>query len=55
MRTNGQQERQNGPPPMYEDLKTALTRNPATLARDFAGAAALMVMLLAGLSLPALS
>lgn len=39
---------------MFEDLKSALTRNPSLLARDFAGAAALMVMLLVGLSLPSL-
>lgn len=40
---------------MYDDLKAALTRDPATLARDFAGAAALVLMLLVGLSLPGLA
>ena len=39
---------------MIDDLKAALTRNPGTLARDFAGATAIMVILLAGLSLPGL-
>lgn len=39
---------------MYNDLRTALTRDPATLARDFAGAATLVVMLIVGLSIPGL-
>ena len=39
---------------MFDDLKDALVRNPATLARDFAGATALMVVLMVGLSLPGL-
>ncbi len=40
---------------MYDDIRSALTRDPATLARDFAGAAALVLMLLVGLSLPGLT
>lgn len=40
---------------MFDDLKAAFTRNPAMLARDFAGATALMVVLLVGLSLPGLT
>ena len=37
---------------MITDLKTALARSPATLAQDFAGGAALVVILLVGLNLP---
>ena len=37
---------------MLHDLKAALSRSSATLAQDFAGAAALVVMLLVGLHLP---
>ena len=37
---------------MFDDLKAALTRAPATLAQDIAGGAALMVILVAGLHLP---
>lgn len=40
---------------MIDDVRNALSRNPATLARDFAGAGALVVILLVGLSLPGLS
>ncbi|MEM0949475.1 MAG: hypothetical protein AAGK37_18900 [Pseudomonadota bacterium] len=39
---------------MLTDVKSALVRNPATLALDFAGAAALAVTLIAGLFLPGL-
>ncbi len=39
--------------PMTE-LKSVLTRNPAALALDFAGAAALAVTLVGGLLLPGL-
>ena len=37
---------------MLSDLSAALTRNPAQLALDFAGATAIAVVLVAGLSLP---
>ncbi|MEM6824492.1 MAG: hypothetical protein AAGB18_08540 [Pseudomonadota bacterium] len=40
---------------MIDTLKVALSRNPSLLARDFVGAAALMVVLIVGLSLPGLS
>lgn len=36
------------------ELKETLSRNAATLAQDFAGAAALVVIVFAGLSLPSL-
>lgn len=36
------------------ELKDALTRNSATLAQDFAGVAALVVIIFTGLSLPSL-
>jgi hypothetical protein len=39
---------------MFDTLKTAVSRNPATLAQDFAGAAAILVIFLVGLSLPGL-
>lgn len=39
---------------MFDDLKAALTRNPTMLARDFAGATCLMVLLFVGLSIPGL-
>lgn len=37
---------------MLDDLKTSFSRSAPTLAQDLAGAAALMVMLAAGLHLP---
>ncbi len=37
---------------MLHDLKTAASRDPLQIATDFAGVAALLVILLAGLSLP---
>ncbi|MEL6643536.1 MAG: hypothetical protein AAFQ79_06345 [Pseudomonadota bacterium] len=40
---------------MIDALHTALTRRPATLAQDLAGAAAILVILVVGLNLPALS
>ena len=40
---------------MLDDLKTALSRSPARLAQDFAGAAALVVIFVAGLYLPVLT
>ncbi len=40
---------------MIDALHTALTRRPASLAQDFAGAAAILVILVVGLNLPALS
>ncbi len=39
---------------MLIDLKSALARSSATLAGDFAGAAALVVMLVVALNLPRL-
>lgn len=39
---------------MFKDLRSAFTRSPATLAQDFAGAAALLVIFLIGFSLPGL-
>jgi hypothetical protein len=36
------------------ELKEMLSRNPATLAQDFAGVAALVVIFFTGLSLPSL-
>ena len=39
---------------MFTDLKAIVARSPATLAQDFAGAAALLVILVVGLSLPGL-
>ncbi len=41
--------------PMLNDLKTALTRHPLLLAGDLAGAAALVVIFVVGLSLPGLT
>jgi hypothetical protein len=40
--------------PMFEDLKAALSRSPATLPGDMAGATALAILLLAALYLPGL-
>jgi hypothetical protein len=40
--------------PMFEDLKSAIARAPATLPADMAGAAALVVLFLAALHLPGL-
>ncbi len=37
---------------MLDDLKTAFSRTPTTLAQDIVGGAALMVILVAGLHLP---
>ncbi len=54
MRTKQQRNCQNGPPPMFDQIKIALTRDPATLARDLAGVTALMVIMVAGLFLPGL-
>jgi hypothetical protein len=54
MRTKQQRNCQNGPPSMLDQIKIALTRDPATLARDLAGVTALMVILVAGLFLPGL-
>lgn len=39
---------------MVQVLSTALTRSPVTLAKDFAGAAFIVVIVLAALSLPSL-
>jgi len=39
---------------MLDDLRSALSRAPATLAQDIAGGAALMVILVVGLHLPGL-
>ncbi len=39
---------------MLNSLNRALSRPPATLAQDFAGASALLVMVVVGLSLPGL-
>lgn len=39
---------------MFTDLKAALTRSSHTLAQDFAGAVALVVILVVGLHLPGL-
>jgi hypothetical protein len=39
---------------MLEDLKSAISRAPATLSGDIAGATALVVLLLAALHLPGL-
>ena len=39
---------------MIKDIRSALTRSPATLAQDFAGVAALLVIFLVGFSLPGL-
>lgn len=39
---------------MWSDLKTALHRQPGHLIQDFAGMVALVVVLFAGISLPAL-
>jgi hypothetical protein len=44
----------NGTLPMEHHLLSALTRNPGALARDFAGATAIILMLVVGLSLPGL-
>ncbi|MEE9389433.1 MAG: hypothetical protein V3U96_12580 [Paracoccaceae bacterium] len=40
---------------MLNDLKTILERNPSALLGDFAGATALVVMLIVGLHLPGLN
>lgn len=40
---------------MINALHTALTRRPALLAQDLTGAAAIVVILVVGLNLPALS
>lgn len=40
---------------MIDALHTALTRRPASLAQDLAGAAAIVVILVVGLNLPALT
>lgn len=39
---------------MFADLKSAVARNPAQLAHDLAGAAVLVALLVAGLTLPGL-
>jgi hypothetical protein len=39
---------------MIEDLKSAMSRAPATLPADVAGAAALVILFLAALHLPGL-
>jgi hypothetical protein len=39
---------------MFEDLKTAFSRAPATFPADMAGAAALVILFLAALHLPGL-
>ena len=39
---------------MLNDLKSALTRHPAMLVQDFAGAAALVVIFVGALYLPIL-
>ena len=39
-------------PQMFEDLKSAIARAPATLPGDMAGAVALVVLFLAALHLP---
>ena len=39
---------------MLNEIKDLISRSPATLAQDFAGAAALLTLLLAGLYLPGL-
>jgi hypothetical protein len=39
---------------MFEDLKDAFSRSPATLPGDMAGATALVILLLAALHLPGL-
>jgi hypothetical protein len=40
--------------PMIEDLKSAFSRAPATLPADMAGAAALVILVIAALHLPGL-
>ena len=40
--------------PMFTDLKAAITRSSHTLAQDFAGGAALAVILVIALHLPGL-
>ncbi|WP_201151309.1 hypothetical protein [Rhodovulum sulfidophilum] len=45
---------QREPKPMLTELTSVLTRCRATLWQDAAGAAALMVLLIAGLHLPGL-
>jgi hypothetical protein len=54
MRTNGQRGSALRFTPMLEDLKAALSRSPATLPGDMAGATALAILLLAALYLPGL-
>lgn len=39
---------------MFDDIRTALTRDPALLARDFAAAGALTALLVAALMVPGL-
>jgi hypothetical protein len=39
---------------MFNDLKSAVTRSPATLAQDLAGAGAIFTILIVGLSWPGL-
>lgn len=39
---------------MIKDLKSAVTRSQGTLAEDMIGALSLLVILIAGLSLPAI-
>lgn len=47
-------EIKQGPPPMLNDLKATVSRNPMTLVKDAAGAVSLVLILVMGLHLPGL-